>query len=216
MSIHRPIFERVLFVGAHVDDIELFAGGLLCATADRAMTLTFSCHGSVLEADRVAMAEQEHLSNMVLAGVPADRVVLHGLNACDGSFQSERDFIYQQILSAVRAFGPTLVVTHQPNDTNQDHQQVFGEVVRSCKGLTSIIGGEYPFNHVEGPVPTLFAELNPSHMELKARMIANYRSQQMPGRHYFDASVWMSLAKVRGAQIGKPLAEAFHVVRIVM
>ncbi len=217
-AITSHLLNRVLFVGSHVDDIELFAGGTLrrVVREGTAMTLTFSAHGSVLSPDRVAMAAHEHAQNMASLQLPAGRVRLHAVNACDGSFQVQRDFIYQEILRAVHDFAPTAVITHQPHDTNQDHRQLVDEVVRSCKGIVSILGGEYPFNAVEGTIPNVFVRLEYDDIATKTRLVSSYKSQQLPGRHYFASAVWESLARVRGAQIGSEFAEGFHLIRGIL
>lgn len=208
--------SRVLFVGAHADDVELFAGGLLAKlarTGSALKTLTFSSHRGVT--DHVAAAK-EHRANIASLG-PTASCTLLDLGACTTGatgFQAKRGLVYAEIDNAVRTFDPDLVVTHLPSDTNQDHQQVADEVNRACKGLTSIVYGEYPLNDLGTFQPQMFVELTRDDVDRKIQLIRGYESQYAPHRKYFDPDVWFGLAKVRGAQIGVDYAEAFQVGRM--
>lgn len=214
--------SRVLFIGAHTDDIELFAGGLLSKVGREGIgyCLTFSAHRGVQPDDKVRMAQEEFRSNMRLTGSFFE---LKDMNACDGSFQTYRDDIYQIVLETIKDFKPTLVVTHQPNDTNQDHQQVYDEVLRVTKGTVSLICGEYPFNVNEKEVKTnITFQIEEEDLRTKIEMIQNYVSQYAPHRKYFDADFWRSLATVRGtlalprgeSSVGALLGESFSVVHL--
>src|SRR5690349_3484976 len=138
---------RILFVGAHCDDIELFAGGLLaraCFTGRRVGVLVFSDHRGVCDADTAARARREFTENVAwLRSESRADVRDHSdrmLPACRGVFQSERDVIYGAMEALRNDYD--LVVTHSPNDTNQDHRQVTEEAVRVFKAHASLLGGE--------------------------------------------------------------------------
>ena len=135
--------------------------------------------------------------------------------ACQGEFQTGRERIYRAILETLDRFRPTLIITHPSSDTNQDHQQVAAETLRCAKGRVSIVGGEYPFNEVQGRSPELFVPLSESDIEMKCALIENYQSQKRPDRQYLSGDAWKGLAKMRGAQIQEEFAEAFHVYRII-
>lgn len=208
--------SKVLFVGAHTDDVELFAGGLLAKlarTGSTLKTLTFSSHRGVT--DHVAAAK-EHRRNIASMGSKAS-CTLFDLEACttriDG-FQQKRELVYTAIVDEVKGLAPDLVVTHLPSDTNQDHQQIAAEVNRALKGLTSIVYGEYPFNDLGTFQPQMFVKLTKADVEKKIELIRGYESQFALHRKYFDPDVWFGLAKVRGAQIGVDYAEAFQVGRL--
>jgi len=214
--------ERILFVGAHCDDIELVAGGLLaraCFAGHRIGVLVFSDHRGVLDEEAAQRARGEFLDNMAwLRAQSGTAIVDHSdrmLPACRGAFQAERGILYAA-MEALRG-DYDLVVTHSPSDTNQDHQQVAAEAARVFKAHATLLGGEFPNNDVGGFLPEVYVGLTPRDVDAKARLVANYRSQDFGGRPYLDGEVVRALLRVRGAQIREAAAEAFSVVgRVVV
>lgn len=215
--------ESVLFVGAHCDDIELFAGGLLAELCfrrtHRVGVLVFSDHRGVADDDTAMRARREMLDN--LSGLAADSgtaITDHSdvmLPACRGEFESGRGLIYAALERLRGQY--ELVVTHPTSDTNQDHRQVAVEATRVFKAHATVLGGEFPSNDIGDFRAAVYVPISQRAVEAKVRMIDAYRSQQQGGRPYFDAAVTQGLAAVRGSQVRAPLAEAFCVnSRIVL
>jgi LmbE family N-acetylglucosaminyl deacetylase len=214
--------ERILFVGAHCDDIELFGGGLLaraCFAGQRVGTLVFSDHRGVLDEAAAARARGEFNENLAwLRAESGTDVRDHSaqmLPACQGAFQSERGALYAA-MEALRD-DYDLVVTHAPTDTNQDHRQVAEEAARVFKAHTTLLGGEFPNNDLGGFTPHVYVALAPRDVDAKARMVAHYRSQDFGGRPYLGGEVVRALARLRGSQVRESAAEAFAIVgRVVV
>ncbi len=214
--------ERVLFVGAHCDDIELFAGGLLaraCFNGRRVGVLVFSDHRGVLDAAAAAQARGELRDNLAWlrteSGIEVRDHSGQMLPACRGAFQSERGTLYAAMEALRDQYD--LVVTHVPTDTNQDHRQVAEEAARVFKAHATLLGGEFPNNDLGGFTPHVYVTLSPREVDAKARMVAHYRSQDFGGRPYIDGEVVRALARLRGSQIREAAAEAFAVVgRVVV
>jgi len=214
--------ERILFVGAHCDDIELFAGGLLaraCFGARRVGVLVFSDHRGVLDADTAARARDEFTQNVdwlrTESGADVRDHSDRMLPACRGAFQSERGALYAA-MEALRD-DYDLVVTHAPTDTNQDHRQVAEEAARVFKAHASLLGGEFPNNDLGGFTPQVYVSLSPRDLDAKVRLVGRYRSQDFGGRPYLDPEMVRALARLRGSQIREPAAEAYAVVgRVVV
>jgi LmbE family N-acetylglucosaminyl deacetylase len=214
--------DRILFVGAHCDDIELFAGGLLaraCFAGRRVGVLVFSDHRGIIDDAAADRARGEFLDNMAwLREQSGSAVRDHSgplLPACRGAFERERASLYAALEALRDEYD--LVVTHAPTDTNQDHQQVAAEARRVFKAHASLIAGEFPNNDLGGFVPHVYAALAPREIDAKVRMVTHYRSQDFGGRPYIDADVVRALARLRGSQIREPAAEAFALVgRVVL
>ena len=213
--------ERILFVGAHCDDVELFAGGLLaraCFAGRRVGVLVFSDHRGVLDEAAAARAHGELLENLAWlraeSGTDIHDHCGHMLPACRGAFQSERGALYAA-MEALRD-DYDLVVTHVSTDTNQDHRQVAEEAARVFKAHVTLLGGEFPNNDLGGFTPQVYIALAPREVDAKARMVAHYRSQNFGGRPYLDSEVVRALARLRGSQIREPAAEAFAVIGRVL
>ncbi len=214
--------ERILFVGAHCDDIELCAGGLLaraCFAGSRVGVLVFSDHRGVLDEATARRARREFDDNIAwLRSESGNDVRDHSgemLPACQGAFEAERGRLYAALETLRSDYD--MVVTHAATDTNQDHQQVAAEARRVFKAHATLLGGEFPNNDVGGFTPHVFVALSAREVEAKARMVAHYRSQDFGGRPYVDADVVRALARLRCSQIRESAAEAFAVAtRIVV
>jgi LmbE family N-acetylglucosaminyl deacetylase len=214
--------ERILFVGAHCDDIELFGGGLLaraCFAGRRVGALVFSDHRGVLDHAAATRARGEFHENLAWLRTESGTDVRdHSgkmLPACQGAFHSERGVLYAA-MEALRS-DYDLVVTHVRSDTNQDHRQVAEEAARVFKAHATLLGGEFPNNDVGGFIPQVYVALAPREVEAKVRMVTHYRSQDFGGRPYLDDDVVRALARLRGSQIREAAAEVFTVVgRVVM
>jgi len=213
---------RILFVGAHCDDIELFAGGLLARACFRGRSvgvLVFSDHRGIVDDAVAARALGEFRDNLDwISTASGTRVCDHSgamLPACGGAFEAERGSIYAAMEVLRESYD--MVVTHVATDTNQDHRQVAEEATRVFKAHATLVGGEFPANDLGGFSPQVYVALAPREVDAKVRMVANYRSQDFAGRPYFDPEVIRSLARVRGSQIREPAAEAFAVAgRVVL
>ncbi len=211
--------DRILFVGAHCDDIELLAGGLLsraCRSSREVGVLVFSDHRGVVDDAAAQQARAEFSANMKWLtdrdGTPVNDLSDRMLPACSGHFESKRGDIYAR-LEALRD-DYDLVVSHAPSDTNQDHRQVSIEVARVFKGHTSILAGEFPNNDLGDFSADVHIALTQADVDAKVRMVGSYASQQFDGRPYFSQEALRGLAAVRGSQIRTNLAEAFSAVRI--
>lgn len=214
--------RRVLFVGAHCDDIELFSGGLLarlCYAKASVGVLTFSDHRGVVDEDTAQRASAERLENLRwLEERTGAKVIDHSgamLPACRGHFERERAALYAAMEHLRDDYD--LVVTHSAADTNQDHRQVADEAARVFKAHATVLAGEFPNNDLGGFHAEVFVALDEREISDKIELVGRYRSQQFGGRPYLDGDTLIALARVRGAQIRAPFAEAFAVgARVVL
>lgn len=208
--------DSILFVGAHCDDIELLAGGLLaasCRSGRHVGVLVFSDHRGVVDAEKAAFARKEFEGNLQwLTSETGTFIENHTgllLPACQGRFEAERARLYEAMEALRDKY--SLVITHPPTDTNQDHRQVAAEAARVFKAHSTLLAGEFPSNDLGDFKPQVFVPLDEWDLAAKVRMVDAFGSQQFGGRPYFSESVIRSLAVVRGSQIRAPAAEAFAV-----
>jgi LmbE family N-acetylglucosaminyl deacetylase len=214
--------ERILFVGAHCDDVELIGGGLLaraCFAKRRVGVLVFSDHRGIIDDQAAAQARQEFADNLAWLRAESNTEIRdHSgimLPACQGVFQSDRGALYAAMEALRDQYD--LVVTHAPTDTNQDHRQVAEEASRVFKAHASLLGGEFPNNDLGGFTPQVYISLSARELAAKARMVSRYRSQDFGGRPYIGDEVVLALARLRGSQIREAAAEAFTVIgRVVV
>lgn len=209
--------ERILFVGAHCDDVELLAGGLLARACREGATvgvLVFSDHRGVLDDAGATQAREELRGNLGWLREQGAQLTDHTdygdlLPACQGAFEARRGDLYAA-LEALRS-RYDLVVTHPERDTNQDHRQVSLEATRVFKAHASVLYGEFPNNDLGDGRLSVWVPLEERDLEAKVRMVGAYASQRIGGRPYLDADVIRALARLRGSQIRAEAAEAFGV-----
>lgn len=132
----NPMFERALFVGAHLDDIELAAGGTAARLCDAGADVKFLVMstseyvnydgGHFRDAD-VAVAEGQKaaatlgVTDIDILKFPAKDVENHSS-------------VVESINRVVDAFRPTVIFTHWPFDTHRSHANT---------ALATIAAGRY-------------------------------------------------------------------------
>ena len=214
----ESIFERLLVVGAHIDDPEFLAGGTLSRFGARAkVTVMGVADVKHLDEDYDRNVSMEYGRAMSILGVEnydLPETLLRSSRPGVESYLFNRDGIQKQLKDAWKEFNPTVVVTHQSGDTHQDHAVVRDEVVRYFKSRCPILLGYQPWNDLEFPRRHFFVELSAHDMGIKLEALNQYQSQMKNMRGYFDEECQLAQAKLAGGMIGCLYAEAFEVVRL--
>ena len=122
---------RVLAIGAHPDDLEIYAWGSLCAWsamgADLVLAIaTDGAAGGLASADLVRRRAIE-------ASAAAQRLGQEPvfLGFADGHLSSESSLV-ARITELVRDTTPDLLVTHAPNDYHADHRALSLAASQAC------------------------------------------------------------------------------------
>ena len=123
-----------------------------------------------------------------------------------------RQQILDDLIEMKKAFHPDIVLLPSPTDVHQDHSVVAQEGVRAFMDC-SVLGYEAPRNEPQTH-HTMFYEITEKQLDKKVNAINCYVSQ-LEGRLQMGEDFIRSLAKIRGAQIGKKYAEAFTVYRYI-
>lgn len=137
---------RVLVLGAHPDDAEFFAGGLLHAHRNQGATLRIvsvtngqSGHHEMASDALVGRRRAEAARSGSL--LQSDYVTW---DYPDGSLQPTLD-VRESIIREIRTFRPDLVLTHRPFDYHPDHRAV-GQAVQDASYMVMVpkIAPGYP------------------------------------------------------------------------
>jgi len=202
------LFDSPLFVGAHVDDVELFAGGTLARFSEGARVTAFSSHKGIRPSP-----EQEFVESMRALGVSQDNCFAGNFPACQPgkeSFAANRHLLYSTLAETECV---SVVITHQSTDYNQDHRQVYEEVVRVFGRRCSILGGCFPSNDIPAADRRFFVVLQEEHVAAKIEAVGCYDSQRAY-RPYFEPKVLRTQMEYWGSLIGCEYAECFEVIRL--
>jgi len=217
--------EIVLVVAAHPDDEVLGCGGTIARHAENGDKV----HVLILADGETSRQQAGEVSQRWACAERAASILGIRLHKMLGFPDNRLDEIallevVREIESAVSQLKPTVVYTHHGGDLNIDHQIACRAVMTACRPLPgSTVNAVYTFETVsstEWAVPQL------DHVFLPVRVvdISGTMQKKMAALHCYDSEmrsfpharsyeVVEHLARVRGAQFGLPVAEAFGVLR---
>lgn len=202
--------KRVLFIGAHPDDIELGCGALLHHIVKNtdAKVLCVTLSDNQKNPD-LKLVKSEHLRAMNVLGVPEESVVLGPFTT--RIFPDSRQEILEYFLELRRDFKPDLIFTHSRQDVHQDHNTMTDEALRAFRGITllgfDVVRSSYGF------FPDFLVEVTEEDVNKKIEALACYNTYQ--DRYYFNRELTRSIMVRHGALAERQFAEGFDILRIV-
>lgn len=201
---------RVLAIGAHCDDIEIGAGGLLRVLARTVPSLEVSFVVMTSTPDRAD--EARACLAALVAPVPA-RVMIHAmpdarLPTC---FNEVKD-----VLGLLAREKVDLVLTHDPRDAHQDHR-LLGELAPTAFRAHTLAHFEIPKWDGDLGVlrPNAYIPLTAEEVAAKWALVhSHYVSQR--GKDWFTEETLLSLARLRGMECRAEYAEAFRIEKLTI
>jgi LmbE family N-acetylglucosaminyl deacetylase len=207
------MINKILVLGAHTDDVEMMCGGTIAKFIDVKRELyyaTFSfADKSLPEGFPEGTTKIEVNESTTALGIPIDNLALFDYEA--RVFPTYRQEILEDLIKLRKIINPDLVITHNSNDTHQDHKVISEETFRAFKQTSSIWGYESLKNNRVFNTD-LYVRLNQVHMEKKMGAVSKYKSQIIK---YDNRDAIIGLTKYRGGQINCEYAECFQVMRII-
>lgn len=200
--------RKVLFIGAHPDDIELGCGALIAhiAAKTEVMCVTLSDNQKNPQLGKLV---EEHYRSMETLGVPRNHVVLGDFET--RRFPHARQEILEYLIQLNRDFHPEIVFVHTKADIHQDHGTVTEEGLRAFRGTTvlgfDVIRSSYGF------FPSFLVEVSEADVDRKVAALCQYKTYA--DRYYFNESVTRATLVRNGALAERPYAEGFDILRIV-
>jgi LmbE family N-acetylglucosaminyl deacetylase len=206
-----PSKVRLLFLGAHCDDIEIGCG----ASALRLLREWpgASVHWVVFGSTPERAAEAEASAADFLAGAGQRRVEV--LAFTDSYFPSQQTEIKKRF-EALKAVEPHVIFTHCRHDLHQDHRVVC-ELTWNTFRDHAILEYEVPKYDGDLASPNFFIPVDAETARTKARLLRQHFGTQR-GRHWFDDDLFLGLMRIRGAECRAPqgFAEGFYARKVVM
>ncbi len=200
--------KRVLFLGAHPDDIELGCGALLHHIVKQTDVLCVTLSDNRKNPD-LQNVKSEHFDAMAVLGVRKEKIVLGPFMT--RVFPDSRQEILEYFLSLRRDFQPDLIFVHSKQDVHQDHLTMTDESLRAFRGITilgfDVVRSSYGF------FPHFLVEVTEEDVNKKIEALACYETYR--DRYYFNRELTRSIMVRHGALAECPFAEGFDILRIV-
>ena len=200
--------KRVLFLGAHPDDIELGCGALLHHIVRQTEILCVTLSDNQKNPD-LKNVKGEHYQAMSVLGVSSQKIVLGPFTT--RVFPDARQEILEYFLSLRREFDPDLIFIHSKQDVHQDHLTMTDEALRAFRGITvlgfDVVRSSYGF------FPHFLVEVTEEDVNKKIEALACYETYR--DRYYFNRELTRSIMVRHGALAERPFAEGFDILRIV-
>ena len=200
--------KKVLFLGAHPDDIELGCGALISNIATKAQIRCVTLSDNQ-ENPALAGLVEEHYSSMAILGMGRKDVTVGKFET--RNFPRDRQEILEHLYKLNVQFQPELVFVHTRADIHQDHQVVTDEALRAFRGV-SVLGFDV-LRSSYGFFPHFLAEVDEQDVERKLNALSAYEIYSQ--RYYFDSEVVRAALVRHGALAERPYAEGFDILRIV-
>jgi len=128
--------------------------------------------------------------------------------------------LVEAIVRVVRDIQPTIVLTHNPTDLNQDHRVVAEAVLVATRGYTeagqsvrAVLG--FTVDPIAAPAfatkvgGAFYLSLTDEQLALKLRACAEYETEMRPWPHPRSVMALEHLARWSGAQVGREAAEPY-------
>jgi LmbE family N-acetylglucosaminyl deacetylase len=208
-ALGRP--PRLLFIGAHSDDIEIGCGGtVLQLLADHSDA---SVKWVVLSSEGDRGREAEEAARVLLSGARDPDIEIESFRGA--YFPSELARI-KDYFETLKSFQPDLVFTHTREELHQDHR-IVGELTWNTFRDHVIL--EYEIPKYDGGLgsPSLFVPLSERTVESKIDLLMTaFRSQH--DKNWFSPETFRGLMRLRGVECHAPsgYAEAFYCRKLLL
>ena len=211
---------KILAVGAHLDDIELAAGGTLAKAVEaghevKVLIMSKSGYtnkdGKVQRSNEIAVKEGVHALNTL--GI-RDIDILD-FSTKDIPFCSD---VVNPIDVCIADFNPDIIFTHHPFDTHQAHEGVAKATIAAARRKNTVFFYEPIAPSGRSYVafkPTLYVDIEKT-VDKKIAALKFHESEY----NKFGGEDWVEGVRCRcgfrGYEIGKKYAEAFEILRLEM
>jgi LmbE family N-acetylglucosaminyl deacetylase len=200
----------LLCIGAHSDDIEIGAGGLI-RTLVRSGT-PLSVQWCVLSAPGPRRAEATASAEAFLDGVSDRNLALADFS--DAVFPSQSREIKSWLLDVRGRFPADVVLVHGREDAHQDHRELNGLAWNLFRDHLIL---EYEIPKWDGDLgrPNVYAPLTAAVVDEKVALLMRHFGTQR-SKDWFDEETFRSLARIRGMECraSERYAEAFQARKV--
>jgi LmbE family N-acetylglucosaminyl deacetylase len=202
--------NKILLVSAHLDDVELGAGGTVARlkreNPDCEIRLIY--FASCIEDPKNKGSLKEHANACKVLQIDSD--IEYPMKRW--YLETVKQDIRNYFRKVRNKFNPDLVLCHSSHDFHQDHKAVSECCMTIFRDSATILGYEVPRSMTPDFRPSLYILLTSDDVNKKLNAIQQYKSQFKNRPELFDLELLNAFLKMRGAQARATWAEAFEVL----
>jgi LmbE family N-acetylglucosaminyl deacetylase len=201
--------RSLVAIGAHPDDIEIAAGGLLLCLA--AAVPGLRVHYVLLSGTPERQAEARAAA---VAFLPAAQLTFGLHDLPDGRLPAHWGIVKEILHAEAEVLAPDLVLGPSPHDAHQDHRLI-GELMPTVFRTAFAAGYEIPKWDGDLGRPNVYLPLPDDIARRKVELLhASFPSQK--AKDWWDDEVFLGLARLRGMECRSRYAEAFYCAKAVL
>jgi len=201
----RPL--SLLAIGAHPDDIEIGAGGLLLRLAE-----------SQLQARYVVLTgtaqRHEEARNAASAFMPGADLAFELFDLPESRLPMVWGSAKEILEDVARSCSPDIILAPSAEDAHQDHRTI-GELIPTVFRDHLYLSYEVPKWDGDISRPSVYVPLSTSVARRKAELLHKCFPSQR-NRDWWDDEVFLGIARLRGIECRARYAEAFRCAKSVI
>ena len=201
----RPL--SVLAIGAHPDDIEIGAGGLLLGLAESELRARYVVLTGTGE-------RQQEARDAARSFLPGADLTIELFDLPEGRLPAVWGQVKEILEGVARSCSPDVIIAPSADDAHQDHRTI-GELVPTVFRDQLYLAYEIPKWDGDLSRPSMYVPLSAQTARRKVELLHKcYPSQR--GRDWWDDEVFLGLARLRGMECRARYAEAFRCAKSVI
>jgi LmbE family N-acetylglucosaminyl deacetylase len=197
----------VLAIGAHPDDIEIGAGGLLLRLAAAQPRVCYTVLTGTAERHQEARTAAR-------AFMPDADLAIELFDLPEGRLPAVWGSVKEILEDIARSCSPDVIIAPSPGDAHQDHRTI-GEIVPTVFRDQLYLAYEIPKWDGDISRPSVYVPLSAETACRKVELLRKCFPTQR-NRDWWDEEVFLGLARLRGMECRARYAEAFTCAKSVI
>jgi LmbE family N-acetylglucosaminyl deacetylase len=197
----------ILAIGAHPDDIEIGAGGLLLGLSESELRAHYVVLTGTAE-------RQQEARNAARSFLPGADLTIDLYDLPESRLPAAWGSVKEVLEGVARSCSPHVILAPSADDAHQDHRTV-GELVPTVFRDQLYLAYEIPKWDGDLSRPSLYVPLSAATAQRKVELLHKCFPSQH-GRAWWDDEVFFGLARLRGMECRAQYSEAFRSTKTVI
>jgi LmbE family N-acetylglucosaminyl deacetylase len=191
----------VLAIGAHPDDIEIGAGGLLLSLAGSRPRVRYVVLTGTTE-------RHQEARNAAQVFMPDADLAIELFDLPEGRLPAAWSSVKEILENVAASCSPDVIIAPSSDDAHQDHRTI-GEIVPTVFRDQLYLAYEIPKWDGDMSRPWVYFPLSPETIQRKVELLYKCFPSQR-NRDWWDDEVFLGIARLRGVECRVRYAEAFR------